>query len=81
MFKIFICVMLYFFEDFHYANYFNDVTGYSEDKSTGFIVSDLKQWSSIIFISLHNNSIKGKTDKNHSLVSSSFKDTIKIDSD
>ena len=35
--------MLYFFEDFHYANYFNDVTGYSEDKSTGFIVSDLKQ--------------------------------------
>ena len=53
---------------------------YSEDKNTGFIVNDLEQWLSIIFMRLHDNHLKGNTGKNHFLVSSNFRDTIKIDS-
>ena len=53
---------------------------YSEDKITGFIVNDLEQSLSIIFMWLHNNHMKGNTGKNYFLVSSNFKDTIKIDS-
>ena len=53
---------------------------YSEDKNTGFIANDLEQWLSIIFMRLHDSRMKGNTGKNHFLVPSNFRDTIKIDS-
>ena len=62
--------MFYFLEDFHYANYVDDSTRYNGDKSTGFIVNDLEQLSSIIFKWLYKNHMKGNTDKNHFLASS-----------
>ena len=31
--------MFYFLEDFHYANYVDDSTPYSENKSTGLIAN------------------------------------------
>ena len=66
----FTCDMFYLLEDFHYANYADDSTRYNEDKSTGFIVNDLEQWSSIIFKWPNENHMKGNNDKNHFLVSS-----------
>ena len=57
--------MFYFLEDFHYANYADDSTRYNGDKSTGFIVNDLEQLSSIIFKWLNENHMRGNTDKNH----------------
>ena len=64
--------MFYFLEDFQYANYADDSTRYNGDKSTGFIVNDLEQLSSIIFNWLYENHVKGNTDKNHFLVSSNL---------
>ena len=49
LFSIFICDMLYFLEDFDTANYADDSTSYCAGKSTGFVVNNLEQLSTILF--------------------------------
>ena len=53
---------------------------HSKDKNARFIVNNLEQQLSIIFVWLHDNCMKGNTGKSHFLVSINFRDTIKIDS-
>ena len=73
--------MFYFLEEFHYANYEDDLRPYSEKKNTGFIVNNLEQSSSIIFKWLNDNRMKGNTGKNNFLVSSNFRAYVKIDNE
>ena len=49
LFKVFICDMFCFLENFDIANHADDSTPHCGDKSAAFVVGNLKQ-SSIIFI-------------------------------
>ena len=71
--------MFYFLEDFHYANYADDSTPYSEKKKYWLYCQNLEQLSSIIFKWLNDNRMKRNTGKNHFSVSSNFKAYVKID--
>ena len=62
LFKVFICDMFYFLEDFDIANYPDDSTPYNADKNIEFVVNNLEQLSSIFSKWLNDNYMKVNTE-------------------
>ena len=79
LFKIFICDMSYFLEDYDIANYADDFTPYNADKNVEFIVNNLEHSSSILFEWLNDNHMNFNTGKSCLLVSGKGTVTAKID--
>ena len=76
MFKIFICDIFYFLEDFDIANYADLSVPYNADKNFEFVFNNLEHLLSILFKWLNGNYMKVNTGRSHLLVSSA-----KIDND
>ena len=76
MFKILICAIFYFLEDFDIANYADFSVPFNEDKNFEFVFNNLEHLLSIPFKWLNGNYMKVNTGRSHLLVSSA-----KIDND
>ena len=81
MFKIFICDIFYFLEDFDIANYADFSVPYNADKNFEFVFNNLKHLLSILFKWLNGNYMKVNTGRSHLLVSRNVRATAKIDND
>ena len=71
--------MFYFLKDFDIANYADDSTPYSADKSIEFVVNNLEHSSWILFKWLNDNYMKVNTGKSRLPVSGNVRATAKID--
>ena len=71
--------MFYFVKGFDIANYADDSTSYSADKSIEFVVNNLEHSSSILFKRLNDNYMKVNTGKSHLPDSGNVRATAKID--
>ena len=76
LFKIFICDIFYFLEDFDIANYADFSVPFNADKNVEFVFNNLEHLLSILFKWLNGNYMKVNTGRSHLLVSSA-----KIDND
>ena len=78
-FSIFFYAIFYFFEDYEIANYADDTTPYSAQRSHQFVIEGLEKSSAILFEWLENDFMKVNTDKSHLLLSGNTKLTSNID--
>ena len=74
LFKILMCDMFYFLEDFDVANYGEDSTPYFAGENAEFVV----QLSTILFEWLNNNYMKVDAGKSHLLLSGNSRATARI---
>ena len=81
LFKIFICDIFYFLEDFGIANYADVSVPYNADKNFEFVFNNLEHSLSILFKWHNGNYMKVNTGRSHLLVSGNVRATAKIDND